>query len=59
VADIFAELIDKPFGEKPFRTTVDFIGMGDHVEKYNEHLSQVTQGLYTNFGIVEMLSVKK
>lgn len=59
VADTFAELIDKPFGEKPFRTTVDFIGMGDHVEKYNEHLSQVTQGLYTNFGIAEMLSVKK
>jgi NAD(P)-dependent dehydrogenase (short-subunit alcohol dehydrogenase family) len=59
VADTFAELIDKPFGEKPFRTTVDFIGMGDYVEKYNEHLSQVTQGLYTNFGIVEMLSVKK
>ena len=59
VADTFAELIDKPLGEKPFRTTVDFIGMGDHVDKYNEHLSQVTQGLYTNFGIVEMLSVKK
>jgi NAD(P)-dependent dehydrogenase (short-subunit alcohol dehydrogenase family) len=59
VADTFAELIDKPFGEKPFRTTVDFIGMGDHVQKYNEHLSQITQNLYTNFGISEMLSVKK
>jgi NAD(P)-dependent dehydrogenase (short-subunit alcohol dehydrogenase family) len=58
VADAFAELIDKPVGEKPFRTTVDFIGMGDHVKKYNEHLSQVTTGLYTNFGIVDMLSVK-
>jgi NAD(P)-dependent dehydrogenase (short-subunit alcohol dehydrogenase family) len=59
VADTFAELIDKPFGEKPFRTTVDFIGMGDHVEKYNEHLSQVTHGLYTNFGIAGMLNVTK
>jgi NAD(P)-dependent dehydrogenase (short-subunit alcohol dehydrogenase family) len=59
VADAFAELIDKPIGEKPFRTTVDFIGMGDHVEKYNEFLSQVTKGLYTNFGIDGMLSVKK
>jgi NAD(P)-dependent dehydrogenase (short-subunit alcohol dehydrogenase family) len=59
VADAFAELIDKPVGEKPFRTTVDFIGMGDHVEKYNEVLSQVTTGLYTNFGIAGMLSVKK
>ncbi len=59
VADAFANLIDLPYGEKPFRTTVDFIGMGDFVEKYNDHLSQVTQGLYTNFGIVGMLSVKK
>jgi NAD(P)-dependent dehydrogenase (short-subunit alcohol dehydrogenase family) len=59
VADAFAELIDKPFGEKPFRTTVDFIGMGDHVEKYNEQLAQITTGLYTNFGIAGMLSVKK
>jgi NAD(P)-dependent dehydrogenase (short-subunit alcohol dehydrogenase family) len=59
VADAFAELIDKPYGEKPFRTTVDFIGMGDHVQKYNEHLGQVTTGLYTNFGIVGMLSVQK
>jgi NAD(P)-dependent dehydrogenase (short-subunit alcohol dehydrogenase family) len=59
VADAFAELIEIPVGEKPFRTTVDFIGMGDHVLKYNEHLGQVTTGLYTNFGIVGMLSVQK
>jgi NAD(P)-dependent dehydrogenase (short-subunit alcohol dehydrogenase family) len=59
VADAFAHLINLPHGEKPFRTTVDFIGMGDHVQKYNEHLDQVTTGLYTNFGIAGMLSVKK
>jgi NAD(P)-dependent dehydrogenase (short-subunit alcohol dehydrogenase family) len=59
VADAFAKLIDKPYGEKPFRTTIDFIGMGDHVQKYNEHLDQVTTGLYTNFGIAGMLRVKK
>jgi NAD(P)-dependent dehydrogenase (short-subunit alcohol dehydrogenase family) len=59
VADAFAALIDLPVGEKPFRTTVDFIGMGDHVQKYNEHLGQVTTGLYTNFGIAGMLSVQK
>jgi NAD(P)-dependent dehydrogenase (short-subunit alcohol dehydrogenase family) len=59
VADAFAELIDKPVGEKPFRTTVDFIGMGDQVEKYNEHLSQVTNDLYSNFGIADMLNVTK
>jgi NAD(P)-dependent dehydrogenase (short-subunit alcohol dehydrogenase family) len=58
VADAFANLIDMPLGEKPFRTTVDFIGMGDYVQKYNEHLAQVTTGLYTSFGIANMLSVK-
>jgi NAD(P)-dependent dehydrogenase (short-subunit alcohol dehydrogenase family) len=59
VADAFAELIEIPVGEKPFRTTVDFIGMGDHVQKYNEHLVQITTGFYTNFGIAGMLSVQK
>jgi NAD(P)-dependent dehydrogenase (short-subunit alcohol dehydrogenase family) len=59
VADAVAELITKPYGEKPFRTTIDFIGMGDHVTKYNDHLEQVITGLYTNFGTQGMLSVKK
>jgi NAD(P)-dependent dehydrogenase (short-subunit alcohol dehydrogenase family) len=59
VADAFAELIETPYGEKPFRTTVDFIGMGDHVQKYNEHLEQIMTGLYTNFGISQLLTVKK
>ncbi|MFN7489074.1 MAG: SDR family oxidoreductase [Chryseotalea sp.] len=59
VADAIADLIDKPYGDKPFRTTVDFIGMGDHVQKYNEHLEEVMTGLYTNFGINGLLTVKK
>jgi NADP-dependent 3-hydroxy acid dehydrogenase YdfG len=59
VADAFAELIEKPRGEKPFRTPVDFIGMGNHIQKYNEHLEQIMTGLYTNFGTQGMLSVKK
>jgi NAD(P)-dependent dehydrogenase (short-subunit alcohol dehydrogenase family) len=59
VADAVAHLIEMPKGEKPFRTTVDFIGMGDQVQKYNEHLDGITTGLYTNFGIGGLLSVKK
>lgn len=59
VADAIVELIEMPYGEKPFRTTVDFIGMGEHVQKYNEHLEQVMTGLYTNFGIDGLLRVKK
>ena len=59
VADAFAELIEKPKGDKPFRKTVDFIGMADHIQKYNEHLEQIMTGLYTNFGTQGMLSVRK
>lgn len=59
VADAFADLIDKPKGKKPFRTAVDFIGMADPIQKYNEHLEQIMTALYTNFGTQEMLSVKK
>ena len=59
VADAMVELIEKPYGEKPFRTPVDFIGMGDLIQKYNEHLEQITTGLYTNFGLNGLLTVKK
>jgi NAD(P)-dependent dehydrogenase (short-subunit alcohol dehydrogenase family) len=59
VADALVELIEKPIGEKPFRTTVDFIGMGDLIQKYNEHLEQITSGLYANFGLNGLLNVKK
>lgn len=59
VADAFAELIEKPKGNKPFRTAVDFIGMADHIQKYNEHLEQIMMGLYTNFGTQGMLNVRK
>lgn len=59
VADAFAELIEKPKGNKPFRTAVDFIGMADLIQKYNEHLEQIMTGLYTNFGTQGMLNVRK
>lgn len=59
VADAMVELVEKPYGEKPFRTPVDFIGMGDLIQKYNEHLDQITTGLYTNFGLNGLLSVRK
>jgi NAD(P)-dependent dehydrogenase (short-subunit alcohol dehydrogenase family) len=59
VADAVVDLLAKPYGEKPFRTPVDFIGMGDLIGAYNEHLDKITTGLYTNFGINGLLSVKK
>jgi NAD(P)-dependent dehydrogenase (short-subunit alcohol dehydrogenase family) len=59
VADAIAVLIEKTKGEKPFRTPVDFIGMADLIQKYNEHLEQIMTGIYTNFGTQGLLSVKK
>ncbi|MBL8992369.1 MAG: SDR family oxidoreductase [Spirochaetia bacterium] len=58
VAAAIAELIGKPRGERPFRTTVDRMGMGEHVKGYNEHLDKVTAGIYTAFGIGHLLKVK-
>lgn len=59
VSDAISELIAMPYGEKPFRTTVDFIGMSDHIAQYNVALEQIMTGLYGNFGIEGMLHVKK
>jgi NAD(P)-dependent dehydrogenase (short-subunit alcohol dehydrogenase family) len=59
VADAVADLIEKPYGEKPFRTTVDFIGMAEHIQKYNDHLEQIMSGVYSNFGMNGLLTVRK
>ena len=42
VADAVLEIIDMPKGEKPFRTPVDHMGMGDPIKPYNEQLEQLT-----------------
>ncbi|MCI0330238.1 MAG: SDR family NAD(P)-dependent oxidoreductase [candidate division Zixibacteria bacterium] len=58
VADAVARLIDTPAGQRPFRTVVDKMGMGEHIKGYNDHLEQVTAGVYNAFGIGEMLKLK-
>ncbi len=58
VADVVAELIDTPAGQRPFRTVVDKMGMGDHIKGYNEQLEQITSGIYNAFGIGDMLKLK-
>ena len=50
VATTVAELIDAPFGSRPFRVVADRTGMGEPIERYNAHLAQVTHGLYAAFG---------
>jgi NAD(P)-dependent dehydrogenase (short-subunit alcohol dehydrogenase family) len=57
VGEAIAELIEIPKGAKPFRTTIDFIGMAEPIQKYNDHLEQIMTGLYSNFGMEGMLKV--
>jgi NAD(P)-dependent dehydrogenase (short-subunit alcohol dehydrogenase family) len=58
VARAIAELVELPAGQRPFRTVVDHLGMGDPVARYNEHLHELTRSIYTNFGTADMLTVK-
>ncbi len=55
VADAIVDLVAAPAGKRPFRTRVDFIGMGDAIAGYNDQLEQITQGLYKNLGMEQML----
>ena len=58
VAAAILELVDTPAGERPFRTVVDKMGMGEPIESYNQHLADVTTGIYTAFGTADMLKLK-
>lgn len=58
VADAIANVIDTPAGERPMRTVVDSMGMGDHINAYNGQLDQITAGIYDAFGMADMLKLK-
>ena len=58
VADAIATLIDTPAGARPMRTVVDKMGMGDHIEPYNNQLAQIHEGLFNAFGMGDMLKLK-
>lgn len=57
IAEAVVALLDMPFGEKPFRTVVDFVGVGPEIERYNDVLHDVTRKVLTNFGIEQMLDL--
>jgi NAD(P)-dependent dehydrogenase (short-subunit alcohol dehydrogenase family) len=59
VADAIVNLIALPYGERPFRTVVDRMGLGDLVSPYNDHLESLTQSIYSMFEISHLLKVKK
>jgi NAD(P)-dependent dehydrogenase (short-subunit alcohol dehydrogenase family) len=58
VADAVAQLIDTPAEQRPFRTIVDFMGWRDGIQNYNDQFEQLTQGIYSAFGMEGMLKVK-
>ncbi|MEM9342066.1 MAG: SDR family oxidoreductase [Pseudomonadota bacterium] len=58
VADAVVEVVATAPGSRPFRTEVDRIGMAEPMKAYNDHLAQVTEGLFTNLGMEDMLKLK-
>lgn len=57
IAEAITALLALPFGQKPFRTVVDYTGVGPEIENYNTALHDVTRTVLTNFGIEEMLKL--
>jgi NAD(P)-dependent dehydrogenase (short-subunit alcohol dehydrogenase family) len=59
VADAIAALVATPAGQRPFRTVVDKLGMGEPIEAYNQQLAGITSGIYNAFGMADMLELKQ
>jgi NAD(P)-dependent dehydrogenase (short-subunit alcohol dehydrogenase family) len=59
IADAVTNLIETNFGEKPFRTVVDFSGLKEPIENYNNALEETTKGIYTANGIDNLLNLNK
>ena len=57
IAEAVVALLDKPFGQKPFRTVVDHVGVGPQIERYNDVLHDMTRNVMTSFGIEDMLNL--
>ena len=58
VADAIAGLINTPAGQRPVRTVVDKMGMGEHIDPYNKQLDAIHEGIFTAFGMGDMLKLK-
>lgn len=59
VAEAVVKLVNTPFGEKPFRTVVDFSGLKQAIENYNNVLNQTTKSIYTANGVDNLLTLNK
>jgi NAD(P)-dependent dehydrogenase (short-subunit alcohol dehydrogenase family) len=59
VAKAVVDLVNTPFGEKPFRTVVDFSGLKQPIENYNNVLNETTKAIYTANGVESLLTLNK
>ncbi|MBI1266155.1 MAG: SDR family NAD(P)-dependent oxidoreductase [Cryomorphaceae bacterium] len=59
VAEALVNLVNTPFGEKPFRTVVDFSGLKQPIENYNQLLNETTKAIYTANGVANLLNLNK
>lgn len=59
VAEAVVALVNTPFGEKPFRTVVDFSGLKQAIETYNNMLNETTNAIYTANGVANLLTLNK
>jgi len=58
VADAVGGLVKAPRGKRPFRTTVDRLGMGAAVDPYNHAADDLQKKVYAAFGMSETLLLK-
>lgn len=58
IADAVVNLIAMPRGERPFRTVIDGLGMGDPIAQLNQASEQVTGGIYEHMGMSDLLKVQ-
>ncbi len=58
VADAIAQLLDKPRGERPFRTVVDGLGMGPQIENINAATESAMRGVYGHIGMDGLLQLR-
>lgn len=59
VAEAVVQLVNTPFGEKPFRTVVDFSGLKHPIENYNKVLHETTKAVYSANGVENLLTLNK
>lgn len=59
VAEAVLQLVNTPFGEKPFRTVVDFSSLKQSIENYNKVLSETTKAIYKANGVENLLTLNK